>query len=219
MNFRGYLCIINFFLQKKTIKCTQLSGKISGYPRRYIRRISDILYSNLISEHNIRICIRYLKKKIEYPKILSEHTGSASSNPLNHITFPSDQWVLPAEEQPKWKLALRAAVSLHIPANGSPIRAYRGRGVVHSTAPPHSHRRRTSGGWWIRTWRVKGKLRQAGVGGRRRPAGGAARLRRPAAMSGSGRRFVECVGDWEWGTESSGVVALRDDHLETGTGV
>ena len=50
------------------------------YPRRFIResirifdirRISDILYSNSISEQNIRIRIRYPKKS-GYPKIPSE---------------------------------------------------------------------------------------------------------------------------------------------------
>jgi hypothetical protein len=64
------LCIIDFFLKK--IKNTHsYPDKISGYPRRFIqeniqifdiRRISDILYSNSISEQNICIRIRYPKK-------------------------------------------------------------------------------------------------------------------------------------------------------------
>jgi hypothetical protein len=59
------------FLSKNQQNAHSYLDKISEHPRRFIqedirifdiRRISDILYSNSISEQNIHIRIRYLKK-------------------------------------------------------------------------------------------------------------------------------------------------------------
>jgi hypothetical protein len=60
-----------FFSTKNQQNEHSYPDKVSGYPRRFIRenirifdirRISDILYSNSISEQNIHIRIRYPKK-------------------------------------------------------------------------------------------------------------------------------------------------------------
>jgi hypothetical protein len=74
------ICVLLISFYKKLKNAHSYPDKISGYPRRFIRknirifdirRISDILYSNSISEQNICIRICYPKKS-GYPKILSE---------------------------------------------------------------------------------------------------------------------------------------------------
>jgi hypothetical protein len=65
------ICVLLISFYKKQQNTHSYPDKISGYPRRFIResirifdirRISHILYSNSISEQNIRIRIRYPKK-------------------------------------------------------------------------------------------------------------------------------------------------------------
>jgi hypothetical protein len=74
INFHEFLRLFVYYYfisTKNQQNAHRYSNKISGYPRRFIReniwifdirRISDILYSNSISEQNIRIRIRYPKK-------------------------------------------------------------------------------------------------------------------------------------------------------------
>jgi hypothetical protein len=66
------ICVLLFFFSTKNQQnAHSYPDKISGYSKRFIqenirifdiRRISDILYSNSISEQNIRIRILYPKK-------------------------------------------------------------------------------------------------------------------------------------------------------------
>jgi hypothetical protein len=86
------LCIIIFF-KKNQQNAHSYPDKIPGYPRRFIRifdirRISDILYSNAISEQNIRIRIRYPKKSPDIQKF-HPNQRSPSSNLDSDGYFPN----------------------------------------------------------------------------------------------------------------------------------
>jgi hypothetical protein len=80
INFHEFLRLFVYYYFLSTKKNQQNAHNYPNKMRRFIRenirifdiwRISDILYSNSISEQNIRIRIRYPKKS-EYPKNPSE---------------------------------------------------------------------------------------------------------------------------------------------------